>query len=347
MKIIDFTTIVRKAWKAYDPDTPIRSIMDISAMVSTNHVYKIRFVGRRPIIAKLSFFGRYGHFKEDHSIINFMARKLPEPYKNFLARSLSKHKQVFTYRDQDLEHDAWVVFYKPIRIQEKLPPRLDEHHIVKLAHELALFHKACTDISPYLPSSSKSLKSDIIDLYKILDSAEGKFEFHGHCDFIRTHCETFLKNIKELSYKDFPEIPVFVDWNIGNFSITKEGKFFSRWDYDWFRISSRVLDFYFFSRVTSDIGDRTSFSYWITTFMEERFLLFLKEYHSVFPLTSQEVYFMKEAYRFFILNYVIKYGKHFFHTIYATKLQKEAYDIYLREIDQKFDADRILKALNL
>ena len=31
--------------------------------------------------------------------------------------------------------------------------------------------------------------------------------------------------------------------------------------------------------------------------MEERFLLFLKEYHAVYPLTEPEVRFIKEAYR--------------------------------------------------
>ena len=85
----------------------------------------------------------------------------------------------------------------------------------------------------------------------------------------------------------------------------------------------------------------------IDTFMEDRFLLFLKEYHNVFPLSVREIHFMKEAYRFFILNYVIKYGKHFFHSFYASKLQKEAYELYLPQIDEKFDVDRILKALNL
>lgn len=81
--------------------------------------------------------------------------------------------------------------------------------------------------------------------------------------------------------------------------------------------------------------------------MEERFLLFLKAYHQVYPLTEKEVRFLKEAYRFFILNYVVKDGRHFFHEIFATKLQKEAFDIYLPSIDKQFNADIILKALNI
>ncbi len=81
--------------------------------------------------------------------------------------------------------------------------------------------------------------------------------------------------------------------------------------------------------------------------MEKRFLLFLKAYHEVYPLTESEVVFLKEAYRFFILNYVIKDGRHFFHELFATKLQKEAYDIYLPSIEKEFNAEIILKALHI
>ena len=112
-------------------------------------------------------------------------------------------------------------------------------------------------------------------------------------------------------------------------------------------MSYRVLDFYFFSRVVSDIGDRTVFSYGINTLMEDRFILFLQEYHKVNPLTADEIRFLKEAYRFFILNYVIKDGKYFFNEQYATKLQAEAFDKYLPSVDRDFDAEKILKALKL
>ena len=81
--------------------------------------------------------------------------------------------------------------------------------------------------------------------------------------------------------------------------------------------------------------------------MEERFLLFLKSYHQVYPLTEPEIRYLKECYRFFILNYVIKDGRFFFHEIFSGKLQKEAFDMYLPSIDKEFNADTILKALNI
>ena len=107
------------------------------------------------------------------------------------------------------------------------------------------------------------------------------------------------------------------------------------------------MDFYFFSRVVSDRGDRTVFSYLIDPLNEERFLLFLKEYHKVYPLNETEIRFMKEAYRFFILNYVIKDGNYFFRSQFARKLQQEAYELYLPAIETNHNADDILSSLRL
>jgi hypothetical protein len=242
--------------------------------------------------------------------------------------------------------DAWVIFYNPIRIRKKMPRRLDEPLIIKMGEQLALFHKACMNVRRSLPLSSKTLLSDIGVLRRLVESGKRK-EYTGHADLIMAQCDLFATNIESLDFRSFDRMPVFVDWNIGNYSVTGNGVMYSRWDYDWFRMSSRMMDFYFFSRVSSDIGDRTVFSYWADTLMEDRFILFLKSYHSVFPLTRNEVLFLKEAYRFFILNYVLKDGRYFFHDVYAYKLQNEAYNIYLPTLDVKFDGEKLLTALGL
>jgi hypothetical protein len=347
MRNIDFFTIIKQAWEEYDNSKQIKSIFDVSAQVSTNHVFKVTFEDRNPVFAKLSYYGKFEHFREDHIIINNLANNLEWPYDNFLARSLVKNNDVFIHRYKAEHLDAWVIFYNPIRIKKKMPRRLDEKNIIKLGSELALFHKSCTNVKNSLPCSSKTMITDIEHLLKIIDT-EPKCNFLGHEDLIRRHCEIFLQNAEEVRLlKTFTRIPVFVDWNIGNFSVTGDGKFYSRWDYDWFRVSARIIDFYFFSRVVSDVGDRTVFSYLIDTLMEDRFLLFLKEYHKIYPLSEPEVRFLKEIYRFFILNYVIKDGRYFFHEIYANKLQKEAFEVYLPSLDNKFDADKILKAINI
>jgi hypothetical protein len=347
MRIVDYPAIIREAWKNYDPNREINSIEDISARVSTNHVFRVRLDSDDLVIAKLSYFGVFEHFKEDHRIIHALANNLLYPYENVLAKSLVKNNQVYTYRFKNNFIDTWVVFYNPIRSANRLPKRLNEDEIKKMGREMATFHKACFRAGKVLPKSSKTVRTDILELLNILQTETGNFEYRLHIDTIKSHCDLFLQNIDRLNIKNFDKLPVFVDWNIGNFSVDQELNIFSRWDYDWFRISNRIMDFYFFSRVVSNVGDRTVFSYGINTMSEPRFLIFLREYHAVYPLTANEVRFMKEAYRFFILNYVIKYGRYFFHRTYATKLQKEAYELYLPSIEDGFDADYLLGELGI
>ena len=343
----DYHLILRKAWEGYDASKIIRNIDDISAMVSTNHVFRITFEDDDIVIAKLSHFGQYEYFKEDHRIIHSLSNNLLYPFENFLARSLLKNNRVYIYRHRQGKNDAWVVFYNPTRILERMPRRLDDHHIIKLGRQIGKFHKACERVTNVLPKSSKTLRTDIALLQHQLETDEKKFGSAMQVDFLKYHCDLFLRNRSSYNMKCFKTIPVFMDWNIGNFSITKNLDLYSRWDYDWFRMSYRVLDFYFLSRVVSDVGDRTVFSYGIDTLTENRFVLFLKEYHKVNPLTAGEIRFLKEAYRFFILNYVVKDGKYFFNEVYAKKLRSEAFEIYLPSVDRDFDAESIISALKL
>ncbi len=347
MQTLDYFQIIRQAWEEFDERHKIKGIFDVSAHVSTNHVYKVSFYDRQPVFAKLSDYGKFEHFREDHIIINNLANNLEAPYENFLAHSLVKRNELFIYRYYEKKHCAWVVFYNPIKVKHKLPRRLEEKHIKKMGRELARFHRACSNVSNQLPIASKSVVTDIHQLMKTIES--GKFCAHKEQrDLILQQCDIFLNNADKVNYMtEIETIPVFVDWNIGNFSVTGDGRFYSRWDYDWFRESTRVMDFYFFSRVVSDIGDRTVFSYLIDTLMEDRFIMFLKEYHRIYPLTEPEVRLIQEAYRFFILNYVIKDGPYFFRETYARKLQKEAYDAYIPAIDTNYQVEKLLRALKL
>ena len=346
MNPVDFLDIVKNAWREYDNSRIIMGITDISAMVSTNHVYRIKFLDQSIIIAKLSYFGKYEHFVEDHSIINSLSNNLPDPFDNFLARSLIKKNELYVYHHKSDVLDVWVVFYRPIKIKQKLPKRLDQHHIEKLAVQFAHFHKACTKVRHTLPDSSKSTQTDIQDLLDYIQTDEGQFEYGTVLKDLESHCKKFLDFYTSTRGADIAIIPVFVDWNIGNFSVTKSLKLYSRWDYDWFRMSTRMMDFYFFSRIVSDVGDRTIFTYNIDILQEDRFILFLQKYHEIFPLTELEIRFLPELYRFFLLNYTIKYGSYFFHEVYATKLKAEAFNIHLPSI-ANFKVDKLLKSLNL
>ena len=346
MAYIDFNAIVRSAWDAYDSSRKLLHIEDISAKVSTNHVYRMNLSDKTSIVAKLSYFGRYQHFVEDHSIINSLSNNLPNPFEDVLSRSLMKGSGLFVYRYKEEPADVWVVFYRPIKTRHKLPKRLNEEQIVTFGNQMGQFHAACEKVRHTLPPSSKTLMVDIDDLLVYLGTDEGSFEHFMYRDLIIEHAEKFKQNFAHLGADKLTRIPVFMDWNIGNFSVTKSFRLYSRWDYDWFRVSSRMLDFYFFARVVSDIGDRTMFTYNVDILMHERFKLFLRSYHRVNPLSEQEILFLKEAYRFFLLTYVVKYGRFFFHELFANTLQKETFETHLPGLDDQFDASCLMDILN-
>ena len=345
--MINSTEILKAAWKGYDATRIIKSIEDISPMVSTNHVFKVIFTDDGFIIAKLSTFGKYEHFKEDHRIIHSLANNLLYPFENLLAKSLLKNNRVYTYRHRKGKTDAWVVFYNPSRVMQSMPRRLEQGHIRNFGKQIGKFHLACSRIRNVLPKSNKTLRTDINTLLDQLETDEKRFGNKEHVSLIKHHCEQFLKNRNKLNAGSFETIPVFIDWNIGNFSVVDNFHLFSRWDYDWFRMSSRMLDFYFFSRVVSDAGDKTVWSYLIDPMMEDRFLLFLSEYHKINPFIADEIRFLREVYRFFILNYVIKNGIHFFSEQYAKKLYTEAIEIYLPSVDRDFDPEKIIEHLKI
>ena len=333
--------LVVEAWNEYNRDITIVSITDISAKVSTNHVYRLGLSNQTYVITKISYFGRYTHFVEDHTIINNLANNLPEPFDNILAHSLTKKNQVYTFKGSINSVDVWIVFYRPIRIDQKLPNVLSTKQIQQLAKEFARFHQACTEIRNTLPTSSKTMYSDVKELI------EESNRYHEDDRLqINHHANQFLTYHDNLDLSNIPIIPVFVDWNIGNFSVSQSLKIFSRWDYDWFRMSSRMIDFYFFARIVSSAGDKTIFTYNIEVLSEDRFISFLKFYHQEFPLTSIEVEMLPEMYRFFLLNYVVKYGDYFFNTNYSQKLFQEVIHTHLDSISS-FDASKIKSALGL
>ncbi|MFT3946632.1 MAG: hypothetical protein QM763_06625 [Agriterribacter sp.] len=252
--MIDVTEIIHKAWEGYDASRKIASIEDISILVSTNSVLKITFADEDFVIAKVSSFGKYEYFKEDHRIIHSLSNNLLYPFENLIGKSLLKNNRVYTYRYKKGKTDMWVVFYNPTRVMQRLPARLEESHIKSLGRQFGKFHLACSRIRNVLPKSSKTLRTDILTIQEQLETNEKKFGNRVNADMLRYHCDLFLKNRLKCNAGSFETIPVFIDWNIGNFSVINKQELFSRWDYDWFRISSRIMDFYFFSRVVSNAG---------------------------------------------------------------------------------------------
>jgi Ser/Thr protein kinase RdoA (MazF antagonist) len=239
----------------------------------------------------------------------------------------------------------WAVFYDDVPRAESLPRVLAIEQVENLGREIAEFHLACTDIAPHIPGSSKTIKSDAIHLLDLLESpfAPRNFDLPPEAiGLLWRHTHEFLERLVEVGYDEWPKIPVLIDWNLGNFSVApadpahpdKGFRLFSRWDYDWFRIEPRLLDFYFLSRVSSRTGDRTRFTYGAHTLTEPTFLALVQAYRSVFPLAADEVRFLPEVYRFFILNYVVREGARFFRPDLCAQFRRDTVRSNLPSFDR-------------
>lgn len=331
--------VISTAWDDYPDRRTITAIDELSAMVSTNRVYRLTLDDDAHVIAKSSNYGSFFLFAEDHERLHRANQLLHGgPYDGFMANVLTADGRPYLWYDGEM----WAVFYEEVAVKDRLPRVLSDPQVDRLAAEIARFHRACDGISRLIPAPSKTAKSDAVNLYEMLGSRSARDEFgldQSRIDLVRRHTHRFLMAIHESGYDYWPKIPVLIDWNLGNFSVElidddpDRFTLFSRWDYDWFRIESRLLDFYFLSRVSSSTGDRSVWTYGSHTLLEPRFARFLRAYHAVFPLNEGEIRFLKEAYRFFLLNYVIREGQHFFRYEFWQHLLHDAVDVQLPALD--------------
>jgi hypothetical protein len=300
------------------------------------------------IVAKISSYGSYFLFAEDHDRLFASAQLLRGTrWEGFLAEVLPRDGHAYTWYDGTY----WVAFYTDVERAMQLPSILNDEQIGNLAREIASFHRECSQIAGSLPKTSNSVKGDAIHLLDQLSHEFAAEHFglrHDDIEIAKRSTHEFLLHLEHIRFDEWEKIPVLVDWNLGNFSVKHQDhqfELFSRWDYDWFRIDTRMLDFYFFSRVSSETGDRTSFTYSPHTLLEPRFINFLRQYHEVFPLSKRELLFLPWAYRFFILNYVIREGAKFFREDISVKFRKDATRIYLPMLND-FDTSPLLAVLD-
>lgn len=331
--------VVDAAWRDFDDGRNVVRVDELSAMVSTNRVYRLALDDGSHVIAKSSSYGSFFLFAEDHDRLHRATQLLHGgPYEHFMAGMLTADGKPYLWYDGEM----WAVLYHEVAVKDRLPAVLSDAQVARLGTELAEFHRACASISRLIPAPSKTSKSDAVNLFDMLGSRNAGEQFgldQSRLDLVRRHTHRFLMAAHETGYDYWQKIPVLIDWNLGNFSVEFDTadpdrfRLFSRWDYDWFRIESRLLDFYFLSRVSSRTGDRTNFTYGSHTLLEPRFRSFLRAYHRVFPLTDAEVLFLKEAYRFFLLNYVVREGRHFFRYDFWQHLLHDVVDVQLPAID--------------
>ena len=331
--MIDAERIVRLAWKEYGDNRSIVEIIEVSAHVSTNHVFRLHLDDGSHVVGKVSSYGSYFLFAEDHDRLFKLVQSLSNSrWAGFLAQVLPRDGRAYTWYDGS----CWAAFYNDVERGTQLPRIITTDDIVFLAREIAGFHKACANAALNLPPTSNSVKGDAIHLLDQLSSEFAPRNFglrESDISYLRTSTHNFLKNLENIHFDEWTKIPILVDWNLGNFSVTQvdgaDKRLFTRWDYDWFRIDTRMLDFYFLSRAASHTGDKTHFSYSPHTLVEPRFIEFLKAYHSVYPLSRHEIEFLPSAYQFFILNYVIREGAKFFRADLSTRFRKDAVRLYL------------------
>lgn len=333
--------VIDAAWLDYGDRRVVTAVDELSAMVSTNRVYRLRFDDGSMVIAKSSNYGSFFLFAEDHERLHRTTMLLQGgPFERFMASVLTLDGAPYLWYDGEM----WVVFYDEVEQRDRLPRILSDGQVDRLGREIGRFHRACTSVSRMVPPPSKTAKSDAVNLLASLEERHAGEHLgldQSRLDLVRRHTHRFLMTVHESGYDYWDKIPVLIDWNLGNFSVESEGegtdpdafRLFSRWDYDWFRIESRLLDFYFLSRVSSRTGDRSVFTYGSHTLLEPRFRRFLRAYHAVFPLTPPEVLFLKEAYRFFLLNYVVREGRHFFRYEFWQHLLHDAVDVQLPALD--------------
>ena len=354
--------VVRAAWADLADHRQIIDVREISANVSTNRVYRVSLAGGDSVVCKVSSYGSYFLFAEDHDRLHRCAKMLatnPETQRwaPFLANVLERDGRPFTWYDGSI----WAVFYEDVPRAESLPKVLSMSQVENLGREMAEFHAACAPMASKLPPTSNSVKGDLIHLLDLLESPFATRNFNLLPEDIGVlHRDThqLLLQFETFHYDEWQRIPVLIDWNLGNFSVifnnaaagnADDGggfRLFSRWDYDWFRLESRVFDFYFLSRVSSSTGDRTTFTYSPHPLLEPRFLAFLRAYHGVNPLTADEVRFIPLAYRFFLLNYVIREGARFFRDDLCRQFREEVARRYLRQVAQ-LDFAPLLSTLEL
>jgi hypothetical protein len=330
--------VVDVAWEDYGDPRRLVSVFELSPMVSTNRVYRLTLDDESTAIAKVSNYGSFFLFAEDHDRLHRCHELLHGGrYEHFLADSLTTGSRPYIWYDGSI----WAVLYHEVPVRDRLPRVLTQVQIDNLAEEVATFHRTCSDIAPLVPPTSKTIKSDAIHLLDLVSERHAAARFgldQSRLDVVRRHTHRFLVAVLESNYDYWQRIPVLIDWNLGNFSVEFDaaGRFslFSRWDYDWFRIESRLLDFYFLSRVSSRTGDKTRFTYSAHTLLEPRFRRFLEVYHRWFPLSADEVLFLKETYRFFLLNYVVREGEHFFRYDIWQHLLHDVVDVHLPALDE-------------
>src|SRR3954470_21777066 len=114
----DVPAILTDAIRDFDhEDAPVWA-EETSPGVSTNRVYRLTLASGRTLFAKVSSYGSYVHFRQDHMRIRQWNELLQgTAYERFLAPILCRNGEIYSF-ERDGE---WVVFYEEVQRRGVLP----------------------------------------------------------------------------------------------------------------------------------------------------------------------------------------------------------------------------------
>ena len=159
--------VITAAWADYDDARTVIEIQELSAMVSTNRVYRLALDDGGHVIAKSSNYGSFFLFAEDHDRLHRANQLLHGgPFDGFMANVLTRDGRPYLWYDGEM----WAVFYEEVAVKDRLPRVLTDAQVERLGNELGRFHRACDGIARLVPPPSKTAKSDAVNLYELLGS---------------------------------------------------------------------------------------------------------------------------------------------------------------------------------
>ena len=124
---------IEAALQALDPHFRVQRVDNVSMMVSTNRVYRLHAESGQELFAKLSSYGSYVHFREDHQLIHQWATHLRHtPYEHFLAPIATLDGRPFTFRSGQ----EWVAFYHKVPFYDFLPKCLSDGQVEALGRDV-------------------------------------------------------------------------------------------------------------------------------------------------------------------------------------------------------------------
>ena len=226
--MIDAERIVRLAWDDYGDKRSVIGIVEVSAHVSTNHVFRIHLNDGSHVVGKVSSYGSYFLFAEDHDRLFKLVQSLGNTrWSGFLAQVLPREGRAYTWYDGS----CWAAFYNDVERGTQLPRIITTDDITFLAREIAAFHKTCANAALDLPPTSNSVKGDAIHLLEQLSSefAPRNFDLRASdIAYLRASTHNFLQHLEDIHFDEWTKIPILVDWNLGNFSVTQDANFKKR-----------------------------------------------------------------------------------------------------------------------